>query len=119
METTKWNHKLYNKKHVFVYNYGADLIHLLNPKKKERILDLGCGSGQLTAKIGEFLEEVIGMDKSEEMIADAKSKYPNIKIKVGDAENFNFDKNFDAIFSNATLHWVKDQTGAINSMFET
>ena len=117
--TPKWNPKLYNDKHSFVYNYGEDLIELLNPKKEERILDLGCGSGQLTFKISELAKEVIGIDKSSEMIADAKSKFKNIEFQVEDASNFIFNKKFDAIFSNATLHWVTNYKGAIKCMFES
>ena len=117
--TSKWNPKLYNDKHSFVYNYGEDLIELLDPKKEERILDLGCGSGQLTFKISELAKEVIGIDKSPEMIADAKSKFKNIEFQVADASNFIFNKKFDAIFSNATLHWVINYKGAIKCMFES
>ena len=114
----KWNPKLYNDKHSFVYNYGEDLIELLNPKKDERILDLGCGSGQLTFKISELAKEVIGIDKSQEMIAYAKSKFKNLEFQVKDASNFIFIKKFDVIFSNATLHWVKNYKGAIKCMYE-
>ncbi|MCF6169011.1 class I SAM-dependent methyltransferase [Lutibacter sp.] len=116
--TTTWNPELYNNKHSFVYNYGENLIELMNPKKEERILDLGCGSGQLTFKISEFVNEVIGLDKSPEMIADAKSKFKNIEFIVADASNFTFDKKFDTIFSNAVLHWVTNYEGAIKSMYK-
>lgn len=116
--TTKWNPELYNDKHSFVYNYGENLIRLLDPKDNERILDLGCGSGQLTSKIGELAKEAIGIDKSAEMIADAESKFPNIKFQVENAENFIFDEKFDSIFSNATLHWVKDCKSAVKCMYE-
>lgn len=115
---TKWKPKLYNEKHSFVYNYGENLIQLLEPKENERILDLGCGSGQLTYKINELVKETIGIDTSAKMIADAKSKFPNIEFQVKDAENFKFDKKFDSIFSNATLHWVKNYKDSIKSMYE-
>lgn len=115
---TKWKPELYNEKHSFVYNYGENLIQLLEPKENERILDLGCGSGQLTFKINELVRETIGIDKSAEMIADAKSKFPNIEFLVKDAENFKFDKKFDSVFSNATLHWVKNYKDSIKSMYE-
>lgn len=115
--TTNWNPRLYNDKHAFVYNYGEAVIELLQPKSYERILDLGCGSGQLTSKLHELAQEVIGIDKSPEMIADAKSKFPTIPFKVGDAANFRFSKKFDAIFSNATLHWVTAHHAAIQCMF--
>ncbi|SHJ28269.1 class I SAM-dependent methyltransferase [Aquimarina spongiae] len=115
---TTWKPELYNEKHAFVYQYGEDLIQLLDPKKDQRILDLGCGSGQLTSKINEFAKETIGIDKSAEMIADAKSKFPDIKFEIADASNFGFSEKFDAIFSNATLHWVKDYKNAIRCMYE-
>ncbi len=91
---------------------------MLDPKKDERILDLGCGSGQLIFKINELAKETIGIDKSVEMISDAKSKFPNIQFQVGDTTNFKFDKKFDSIFSNATLHWVKDYKSAITCMYK-
>ncbi|GAB5399219.1 MAG: class I SAM-dependent methyltransferase [Aureisphaera sp.] len=116
--TTKWKPEPYNEKHSFVYEYGEDLIKLLDPKENQRILDLGCGSGQLTFKISELAKEVIGIDKSVEMIADAKSKFPSIEFQVADAGNFGFNEKFDSIFSNATLHWVKDYKGAIKCMYD-
>lgn len=116
--TTKWKPKLYNEKHSFVYQYGEDLIKLLDPKENQRILDLGCGSGQLTFQINELAKETIGIDKSAEMIMDAKSKFPNIEFQVADASDFRFDEKFDSIFSNATLHWVKNFKGAIECMYE-
>ncbi|WP_124981270.1 class I SAM-dependent methyltransferase [Nonlabens xiamenensis] len=116
--TTKWKPELYNEKHSFVYQYGEGLIKLLDPKENQRILDLGCGSGQLTSKINKFAKKTIGIDKSAEMIMDAKSKFPNIEFQVADASNFRFNEKFDSIFSNATLHWVKDFKGAIKCMYE-
>lgn len=113
-----WKPQLYNDKHAFVYQYGENLITLLDPKENERILDLGCGSGQLTFKINALAKETIGIDKSSEMIADAKSKFPNIRFQVEDAANFKFDKKFDSIFSNAALHWVKDYERAVTCMYE-
>lgn len=114
----QWNPKLYNNKHSFVYHYGEDLVKLLNPKANERILDLGCGLGQLTFKISKLAKEVVGMDKSPEMISGAKSKFPGINFQIGDAADFIFAEKFNSIFSNATLHWVKNYKGAIKCMFE-
>lgn len=114
----KWNPILYNDKHSFVYNYGESLITLLEPKAYQRILDLGCGSGQLTKKIDELSLETIGIDKSIDMIKDAKSKFPNIRFEVMDASNFQFDNKFDSIFSNATLHWVLNYKSAIKCMYQ-
>lgn len=115
---TKWRPELYNEKHSFVYNYGENLIKLLDPKKNERILDLGCGSGQLTYKISKFTKEIIGIDKSLEMIKDAKFKFPNIEFKVADASHFRLEKKVDSIFSNATLHWIKNHKDVIKCMYK-
>ena len=69
-----WNVDLYNEKHGFVHQYGSQLIDLLNPKSGELILDLGCGSGQLTSKISESAS-VIGIDSSEEMIKASRELF--------------------------------------------
>jgi trans-aconitate methyltransferase len=116
MTTKDWNPTLYNDKHSFVYEYGENLVSLLAPKKGERILDIGCGSGQLTAQIAQAGARAVGIDSSPQMIADAKSKFPGINFFVMDAAGFNFNEPFDAIFSNATLHWVLNKEGAVESM---
>ncbi|MEH6405794.1 MAG: methyltransferase domain-containing protein [Leeuwenhoekiella sp.] len=116
---THWNPELYNDKHAFVYKYGESLIDLLDPKKDERILDLGCGAGQLTALINEKANETVGIDKSAKMIENAKAHYPDIQFETADAANFSFKLPFDAIFSNATLHWVLDYENAIRCMYES
>jgi trans-aconitate 2-methyltransferase len=117
-KTNIWKVGLYNQKYAFVHEYGKDLMLLLDPKKNEHILDLGCGSGQLTNEICKSGAQVIGMDSSSEMISEAKNIYPDLRFFVKDAANFQFDKPFDAIFSNAVLHWVKDSESAILSMYK-
>ena len=114
---TNWDADLYNQKHAFVHQYGTQLIDILDPRAGERILDLGCGSGQLTKKISESGAEVIGIDSSEEMIQAARQLYPEQKFSIMDATSFSFPEPFDAIFSNAVLHWVKDQKAATINMF--
>lgn len=113
----KWDAELYSEKHHFVYTYGMGLIDLLAPKAHERILDLGCGSGELTAKIAELAGEVVGIDTSREMIAKAKAQFPACRFEVADATEFGFDRPFEALFSNATLHWVLDYKMAIAQMY--
>lgn len=113
-----WNPQLYNDKHSFVYDYGASLIDWLSPQKQERILDLGCGSGQLTDSIQQMAKEVIGIDKSPDMITDAQSKFSHIDFQVADAADIHFEEKFDAIFSNATLHWVLEVEKAIDCMYK-
>jgi trans-aconitate methyltransferase len=117
-ENTKWNVSLYDNKHSFVFKYGEDLVHLLNPKPGERILDLGCGTGFLTNLIAESGAEIIGIDNSAEMIEKAKAEYPEIDFEVLSATDFYFEKKFDAIFSNAALHWVLEKEKAIDRMYE-
>jgi very-short-patch-repair endonuclease/trans-aconitate methyltransferase len=102
-----WQPALYDTKHAFVAKYGEALLDLLAPKRSERILDLGCGTGDLAQKIADCGATVIGLDSSLDMIAAARAKYPALQFVPGDVTNFAFDEPFDAAFSNATLHWVK------------
>jgi trans-aconitate 2-methyltransferase len=113
-----WDASLYQDKHAFVWQYGEDLLQWLNPKPGELILDLGCGTGQLTAKIAEFGAEVMGIDSAITMIEKARHNYPHLRFEVADARNFQIDKPLDAVFSNATLHWVKEADAAIASIYE-
>lgn len=117
-KTNIWKVDLYNKKHAFVYEYGQELIQLLDSQEDEFILDLGCGSGQLTNEISKSGARVIGMDSSNEMVSKAKNNYPNLQFFVKDAASFQFEKPFDAIFSNAVLHWVKNKENTIVSMYK-
>ncbi|HEX5227890.1 MAG TPA: methyltransferase domain-containing protein [Bryobacteraceae bacterium] len=111
-----WDAVRYQDKHSFVWRYGADLLDLLAPQPGERILDLGCGTGQLTAEIARRGAKVTGLDQSEDMLDEARKNFPEIPFLVGDAARFSFPEPFDAVFSNAVLHWVKDAEGAAASM---
>ena len=113
----KWDSGDYDSKYEFVSRYGEELLSLLNAEKEERILDLGCGTGDLTYLISQTAGEVIGLDNSTDMIQSARNKYPNLEFVLGDAADFDFDLPFNAIFSNAALHWVLDYRGCIKSMF--
>ena len=112
-----WNANLYNEKHDFVAKYGEDVLEWLAPQKDERILDVGCGTGTLTNKLYESGAIVTGIDTSAEMIAKAKSSYPNIEFFVKDAKDFYFNEPFDAVFSNATLHWIYEQEKALKCVY--
>lgn len=115
----KWNAELYDQKHNFVYQYGEDVLSLLQPKVGENILDLGCGSGFLTNEICELGATVLGVDSSVEMIEKARKSYPETKFEVADATDLGFDASFNAVFSNAVLHWIKaeDQPKMMNAVF--
>ncbi|MBN9519029.1 methyltransferase domain-containing protein [bacterium] len=103
-----WNPRLYDDRHAFVWRHGAALIDLLAPRPGEVVLDLGCGTGHLAAQITEAGATVLGVDSSAEMIAEARRAYPALAFEVGDARHLTFDGRFDAVFSNAALHWVTD-----------
>ena len=114
MTINNWNTTLYDGKHNFVTKYGEDLLGLLNAQAGERILDVGCGTGHLTAKIAESGATVIGLDNSAEMLLKAQAAYPHMTWVNASASNFAFDQPFDALYSNATLHWVSDAEGAVH-----
>jgi len=111
-----WNSELYQSSHSFVWQYGRDLLVLLNAKPGERILDVGCGTGQLTAEITQFGAEVVGIDSSPEMIATARENFPHVRFEVADVTALSFANEFDVVVSNAALHWVRDQPAAIDSI---
>ena len=83
--SAEWDANLYNAKHDFVWKYGSDVVSLLDPRAGERILDLGCGTGHLTAQIAESGAQVMGVDRSAEMVAAARLAYPNLKFEISDA----------------------------------
>ena len=109
-----WNSALYEGSHAFVWQYGESLLELLVPKAGERILDLGCGTGQLTEKIAQSSAFVHGIDSSLSMISTARSNYPQLDFAVADARNFQVNEPLDAVFSNAVLHWIKEPDAVIN-----
>jgi trans-aconitate methyltransferase len=108
-----WNTTLYDGKHNFVAKYGEAVLDLLAPQPGERILDLGSGTGDLSHKIAQSGATVVGLDSSPDMIASARAKYPAIEFVLGDARTFAFDAPFDAVFSNAVLHWVRPPEDAV------
>lgn len=103
----QWNAELYDSKHSFISELAADLVELLSPKRGQCILDLGCGTGHLTYKIASKGAAVIGIDSAPTMIEQALQNYPQIDFSVVDGRNLPFTEQFDAVFSNAVLHWIK------------
>src|SRR5262249_32928360 len=106
--TNQWNAAEYDAKHAFVYEKARGLVELLAPKAGERILDLGCGTGMLTAEIAARGAEVVGVDRSEEMVAQARKKFPALRFDVMNARELRFNGEVDAVFSNAVLHWIPE-----------
>jgi SAM-dependent methyltransferase len=103
-----WDAKDYGQNAAFVHGLAGGVVEWLDAKPAESILDLGCGDGQLTQRIASTGARVVGVDVSPEMLAAARSR--GIDAHEGSAESLPFaDRLFDAVFSNAVLHWVRDQ----------
>jgi SAM-dependent methyltransferase len=106
--TQTWDAKDYGRNAAFVHGLAGGVLEWLEAKADENILDLGCGDGQLTQRIAATGARVIGIDISPEMVAAASTR--GIDAHEGSAEQLPFgDQSFDAVFSNAALHWVRNQ----------
>ncbi len=106
----QWNAATYADNAHFVPALGQPVLDLLNAQPNERILDLGCGDGVLTEKLVALGAQVVGVDSSADMIAAARQR--GLDARVTDARALVFDNDFDAVFSNAVLHWIKDDPDA-------
>ena len=93
--------------------HGAPLVELLDPRPGERILDLGCGTGVLTADIAARGAQVLGIDGSAAMIERAIATYPGLDFIVADGYDFMVAEPYDAVFSNAALHWLSRDPDAV------
>ena len=109
VEPNTWDADDYDGSHAFVYEYGAALLEVLSPAAGERILDLGCGTGHLTAELADAGADVVGLDSAPGMIEEARASYPDLEFVHADARSMTFDGGFDAVFSNAALHWIRDE----------
>jgi trans-aconitate 2-methyltransferase len=119
MVKNQWNAALYEGKHAFVWQYGTDVLELLAPQPGEYILDLGCGTGQLTDAIAQSGAQVVGMDAAASMIEKASQNYPALQFAIADARHFEIDHPLDAVFSNATLHWILEPDTVIQSVYRS
>lgn len=113
--TSRWEPADYAKNAAFVPALGAPVLALLDPQPGEHILDLGCGDGVLTVKLIEAGADVVGVDASDTMIAAAKKQ--GIDARVVDGQSLDFDAEFDAVFSNAALHWMLDGEAVARGVF--
>jgi ubiquinone/menaquinone biosynthesis C-methylase UbiE len=106
--TQTWDPLAYARNGAFVHSLAGGVLEWLNADVGEYILDLGCGDGQLTQRIAATGAQVLGVDASPEMVAAARER--GIEAELANAESLPFhDGTFDAVFSNAALHWVRDQ----------
>ena len=101
-----WDSQRYLARHGFIIERGQALVDLLDPQAGERILDIGCGTGDITAAIARRGAQVVGVDASAAMITHARERFPRQDFRVADAAALPFHKEFDAVYSHAVLHWV-------------
>lgn len=106
-----WQAGRYAHNAGFVAELGTPVLDLLAPGPQERILDLGCGDGALTARLAELCAAVVGIDAGPDMVRAARDR--GLDAQVMDATQLSFDAEFDAVFSNAVLHWVLDPDSVI------
>ena len=122
MEQT-WDAAQYAERGRFVADLATGVLELLDPRAGQRILDLGCGDGDLTAKIAATGAAVVGVDKSADMVRAAQAC--GLDARIVNAEDLptregfiaDFGGLFDAVFSNAALHWVRDQDAMLRGVY--
>ncbi|MBI5402423.1 MAG: methyltransferase domain-containing protein [Ignavibacteriae bacterium] len=121
-----WNPEDYAEHSSAQYKWGKELLDVLSLNGTERLLDIGCGDGKITELISKKLKsgKVVGIDSSKDMIRFARHKYTNDKFEnlsfeLKDACNLGFKEEFDVVYSNAALHWIKDQECVLNESFKS
>lgn len=120
MHTYEFDGEQYKRASKHQKEWGNSLISELSFRGNEKILDLGCGDGVLTEKLAQFVPDgmVLGIDASEGMIATAQNRVkPNLFFKQMDINTMDFQNDFDVIFSNAALHWIKDHKRLLENSF--
>jgi trans-aconitate methyltransferase len=114
--TQTWNPQAYERNGAFVHGLAGGVLEWLNAQMSEFILDLGCGDGQLTQRVASTGAHVLGVDASADMVAAARER--GIEAEKANAENLPFhDATFDAVFSNAALHWVRDHDAMLTQVY--
>jgi trans-aconitate methyltransferase len=124
MQKYNWDAEDYANHSKTQLVWGQELIAKLNLTGNEHVLDIGCGDGKVTVEIAKTVPEgkVLGIDSSEEMTSLAVNKYPtaayqNLRFELLDAQNINYNQQFDVVFSNAVLHWIPDHQSLLHKIF--
>ncbi len=89
--------------------WKKSLVEFVPENKKQIILDIGCGNGEITSQLADLSGKVIAIDNSEKIIEEAKQKFPNIDFRVCNALDISFENELDIVFSNAVFHWIHEQ----------
>ncbi len=123
MRGYRWDAEAYTRNSSGQLAWARELMGKLALRGDERVLDVGCGDGRVTAELASRVPrgEVVGVDSSEQMIRRAtrefpKSSHPNLSFTRMDATSLTFTTRFDVAFSNAALHWVKDQPAMLRGV---
>ena len=111
-----WEAEKYDSAMSFVSAFGTSMLEALRPQSGEKIVDFGCGTGDLAARIAESGAVVTGVDISPEMVELARKKFPDVRFECADGMSWRPDGQYDAVFSNAALHWMKDAEAAVVTM---
>ena len=106
MTVQRWDAADYAANARFVSDLGQPVLDLLKPRAGERILDIGCGDGALTERIAAVGAHVVGIDPSAELLAAARAR--GLEVQLADARALTFENEFDAVFTNAVLHWIPE-----------
>lgn len=115
MSNQIWNPQKYEKSAGFVIKFGQPVLELLEPKPGEKILDLGCGTGVLTKELAAMGCEAVGMDSSPEMVEAARER--GVDARLADAQTMKMDEKFDAVISNAAIHWMPDHYAVVRRVW--
>src|SRR6478609_8799161 len=109
-----WSATDYQQHAAFVPQYGLAVLDLLAPQATETILDIGCGNGTLTQEIAKRCAQVTGIDTAPDLLKEAATK--GLHVLNMDAQHLELQEQFDAIFSNAAIHWMKDQNAVVKGV---
>jgi SAM-dependent methyltransferase len=109
-----WDAASYARDARFVSDLGEDILALLAPRPGERILDLGCGDGALTERIAQSGAHVVGVDTALAFVDATRAR--GLDARLGDGTALGFHRDFDAVFSNAAIHWMRDADAVIASI---
>jgi trans-aconitate methyltransferase len=113
-----WDAEQYARNSSAQFQWALELIGKLALRGDERILDIGCGDGKVTAELARRVPrgEVVGVDSSEDMIGKAAAAFPGVRFLTMDARALSFKEGFNVVFSNAALHWVKDHGAVLHGV---